>query len=118
MHQQCLPFYYRQPYPYVIRDRLRITPKEILWRISWPYVFTLVLASLMLLFIVAIFILEIASLANDSSNNLSNTASTGAGIWCSIFFIIPVVCMYLLGNSDNYFHNKMNLRLVFFSTCL
>jgi hypothetical protein len=26
--------------------------------------------------------------------------------------------MYLLGNSDNYFHNKMNLRLVFFSTCL
>jgi hypothetical protein len=53
----------------------------------------------MLLFILAIFILEIASLATDHTNNLSNTASTGAGIWCSAFFLIPVVFMFLLGNS-------------------
>jgi hypothetical protein len=63
----------------------------------------------MLLFIIAIFVLEIASLANDSSNNLSNTASTGAGIWCSIFFSIPVVFMYLLGNIDNDFYSNKPL---------
>jgi hypothetical protein len=63
----------------------------------------------MLVFTVAIFILEVASLANDSSNNLSNTASTGAGIWCSIFFLIPVVFMYLLGNRNNDFYIKKSL---------
>jgi choline-glycine betaine transporter len=98
MYRQRLPIYYTQGYPYRIQERPRLSIKEILWRLSWPYVLTLVLASLMLLFIITIFILEIASLANDSSNNLSNTASTGAGIWCSIFFIIPVVFMFLLGN--------------------
>ncbi len=109
MHQQCLPLYYRQPYPYVVRDQ-RIPPKEFLWRLSWPYIITLILASLMLVFTVAIFILEVASLANDSSNNLSNTASTGAGIWCSIFFLIPVVFMYLLGNRNNDFYIKKSLQ--------
>ncbi len=105
MFGPCLPYQYapRYPYippePYIPRDRRRLPPKEILWRLSWPYIFTLVLASLMLLFILAIFILEIASLATDHTNNLSNTASTGAGIWCSAFFLIPVVFMFLLGNS-------------------
>jgi len=104
MHQQRPPHYhlnqrgyYRYPPPILHHDRRRISPKELLWRLKWPYVFTLILASLMLLFIIIIFILEIASLANDNSNSLSNTASTGAGIWCSIFFIIPVICMYLQG---------------------
>jgi hypothetical protein len=106
MYQQSLPYYYGQSYPYRVQDRPRISTKEILWRLSWPYVFTLVLASLMLVFTITIFILEIASLASDDSNNLSNTASTGAGIWCSIFFLIPIVLMYLLGNLEFVMNNK------------
>jgi hypothetical protein len=98
MYQQRLPFYDAQGYPYVFENQPHLSVRETLWRISWPNVFTLVLALLMLLFTISIFILEIASLASDSSNNLSNTASTGAGIWCSIFFIIPIVFMCLLGN--------------------
>lgn len=103
MYQQRPPYYYsnrhhRSPVR-IRRDRRRSSPKELLWRLAWPYVFTIVLASLMLLFILMIFALEIASLATDSSNNLSNTASTGAGIWCAIFFILPVICMYLQGKN-------------------
>jgi hypothetical protein len=71
----------------------------------------------MLVFIITIFILEIASLANDSSNNLSNTASTGAGIWCAIFFLIPVVFMYLLGNLQLILNNKYLFFFVVFSAC-
>ncbi|CAF1575679.1 unnamed protein product [Didymodactylos carnosus] len=44
----------------------------------------------------AIFLLEIVSLSIDDSKSLSNTASTGAGIWGSIFFIIGVVMMFML----------------------
>jgi hypothetical protein len=103
MYQERLPYYYTPRYPYAFKIPPRLSTKEILWRISWPNIFTLVLASLMLLFTLSIFILEIASLAVDSSNNLSNTASTGAGIWCSIFFLIPIVFMFLLGNFTIYF---------------
>lgn len=113
MYQQRPPFYYAQGYPHVIDTRPRMSTKEMLWRISWPYILTIVLASLMLLFTIIIFILEIASLAVDSSNNLSNTASTGAGIWCSIFFLIPIVLMYLLGNLQLVF-NKKNICCFFF----
>jgi choline-glycine betaine transporter len=117
MYQQRLPIYYTQGYPYLVQERPRLSTKEILWRLSWPYVLTLVLASLMLVFIITIFILEIASLANDSSNNLSNTASTGAGIWCAIFFLIPVVFMYLLGNLQLILNNKYLFFFVVFSAC-
>jgi hypothetical protein len=115
MFGQCLPYSYAPRYPNVVPDRRRLPPKEMLWRLAWPFVFTLVLASLMLLFIVAIFILEIASLATDRSNNLSNTASTGAGIWCSVFFLLPVIFMFLLGNLQRILNHNY---LFIFSTCL
>ncbi|CAF0971791.1 unnamed protein product [Rotaria sp. Silwood1] len=97
MYQHCSPYYYAPHYAHMGLDRRQqLSLKEILWRRSWPCVFTVVLASLMLILIVIIFSLEVASLSYDYSNNLSNTASTGAGIWCSIFFVIPVIFMYLL----------------------
>jgi hypothetical protein len=117
MYQPSLPYNYIPRYPYVVQIRRLLPPKEILWRLSWPYVFTLVLASLMLLFTLIIFALEIASLATDSSNQLSNTASTGAGIWCSIFFIIAIVFMYLLGKLIITF-KVSNSYLFIFSSCL
>jgi hypothetical protein len=83
--------------PIIIPQRPRLTPKEICWRSAWPYAITLVLATFMLIFTLIIFVLEIASLAIDSSNTLSNTASTGAGIWCSVSFMIAIILMYLLG---------------------
>ena len=46
---------------------------------------------------VIIIALEVASLNTDRSNQLSSTASTGAGIWCSISFVTTIVFMYLLG---------------------
>ncbi len=91
---------YRRPhrYPPIIRQRRsRLTPSEIRWRLAWPHIITLVLATLMLLFTLIIFLLEIASLAIDDSNTLSNTASTGAGIWCSLSFFTAIVFTYLLG---------------------
>ncbi|CAF0809447.1 unnamed protein product [Rotaria sordida] len=97
MYQQWSPYHYARHYSYVNYDRRqRLSLKEIIWRRLWPRIFTVVLASVMLLLIIIIFSLEVASLASDPSNNLSNTASTGAGIWCSIFFVIPVIFMYLL----------------------
>jgi hypothetical protein len=115
MYQQRLPYPYAPRYPYAAQRQQRLPPKEILWRQSWPYPCTLVLASLMLLLTIIIFILEISSLASDSSNTLSNTASTGAGIWCSVFFVIAVIFMYLLGNLRLILNNK---NLSVFSTCL
>lgn len=107
MHHPRRPVRYVHRYP----KRIQLSPRELLWRTSWPYIFTCILASLMFIFIIVIFILEIASLVNDGSNQLSNTASTGAGIWCSIFFLIPVVCMLLLSNRSNVF-------LIFYSILL
>lgn len=79
------------------REKDLLSPKEILWRASWPKAFTLILASIMLVFTVIIIALEVASLIIDRSNQLSNTASTGAGIWSSLSFVIAIVFMYLLG---------------------
>ena len=78
-------------------NKSRLTPKEILWRASWPKAFTLILASIMLVFTVIIIALEVANLIIDRSTQLSNTGSTGAGIWSSLSFVIAIVFMYLLG---------------------
>ncbi len=97
MHRYRRPHRYVLRYPPVIRPRRsRLTPSEIRWRLRWPYIITLILATLMLLFTLIIFVLEIASLTIDGSQTLSNTASTGAGIWCSISFIVAIVFTYLL----------------------
>ncbi len=85
-------------YSHIIPQRIRLTVRETRWRVAWPYIITLILASFMLIFTLIIFILEIASLAIDNSNTLSNTASTGAGIWCSLIFITAIIFMFLLGN--------------------
>ncbi|UJR24879.1 hypothetical protein I4U23_006248 [Adineta vaga] len=94
-------YQYRQPQFYVRRNspiiqRVRLTSHEKRWRRQWPYTITIILATLMLLFTLIIIILEIASLAVDNSNTYSNTASTGAGIWCSLAFLLATVCMYFL----------------------
>ena len=77
-------------------NKSRLSPREILWRASWPKAFTLILASIMLVFTVIIIALEVASLIIDRSNQLSNTGSTGAGIWSSLSFVVAIVFMYLL----------------------
>ncbi|CAF1268984.1 unnamed protein product [Didymodactylos carnosus] len=92
--QQAMPLTPQLKY---IEQPHSITPREYIWRTSWPYVLTIILASLMALDTLAIFLLEIVSLSIDDSKSLSNTASTGAGIWGSIFFIIGVVMMFMLG---------------------
>ncbi len=113
MYRYHRPYRFLLRYPRVIiRRQPRLTPNEIRWRLTWPYVITLVLATLMLLLTLIIFILEIASLAIDSSNILSDTASTGAGIWCSLSFFITVVLMYLLGK---YFKIIYEIMKCFFS---
>ncbi|CAF1102398.1 unnamed protein product [Adineta steineri] len=96
MYQYRPAYRYKVRYPHLIRLHPRLTPKEKRWRRKWPYVITLILATFMLLLTIIIFALEIASLSIDSSNTLSNTASTGAGIWCSISFFIAIAFMYLL----------------------
>ncbi|CAF4392332.1 unnamed protein product [Adineta steineri] len=99
MYRSRRPYGYRRRYPYLGQDRRQLPFKEIFWRLSWPYLYTLVLASLMVLLTIIIFILEIINfLNNDRSNNLSNITIIGAKLSCSIFFLIPAVFMYLLGN--------------------
>lgn len=97
MYRYRAPDRYVERYPRVVRRRQRLTPREKRWRLAWPYLTTLILANLMLILTLIIFGLEISSLAIDNSSTLSNTASTGAGIWCSISFLVAVLFMYLLG---------------------
>ncbi|CAF1081630.1 unnamed protein product [Adineta steineri] len=97
MYRSRRPYGYRRRYPYLGQDRRQLPFKEIFWRLSWPYLYTLVLASLMILLTIIIFILEIINfLNNDRSNNLSNITIIGAKLSCSVFFLIPAVFMYLL----------------------
>ncbi len=113
MYQYRRPHRYVLRYPPVIRQqRSRLTPNEIRWRRAWPYIITLILATVMLLFTLIIFALEIASLTIDGSETLSNTASTGAGIWCSLSFVTAVVFTYLLGRYSKMIYKK---KKMFFS---
>lgn len=93
-------------------NKSRLSPKEILWRASWPKAFTLILASIMLVFTVIIIALEVASLIIDRSNQLSNTGSTGAGIWSSLSFVVAIVFMYLLGKEDSSEDAETTFRLL------
>ena len=76
----------------------KLPTREILWRQAWPDAFTLILSSIMLVLTVIIIALEVASLTVDRFNQLSNTVSTGAGIWCSIGLVTAIVFMYFLGS--------------------
>ena len=81
MHQQYLPQLHVPRYSYVLRDLRQMTfPREILWCSLWSHRYIIILASLMVLFTVTIINFEIANLATDPSNDLSNAVSTGAGI--------------------------------------
>jgi len=77
-------------------NRIR-SPADIAWRLTWPFLFSTILACLMILCILLIGALEIASLAKSTSTSLyGNTSSTGAGIWCGFFFSIAAVCILLI----------------------
>ena len=100
MYGETVPHVCVQIHPPSMKDEKPLTAKELLWRDAWPYAFTMILASIMLVLTVITIALEIANLTVDRSNDLSNTGSTGAGLWCSIFFFMAIVFMYLLGEYE------------------
>ncbi|CAF1107235.1 unnamed protein product [Adineta steineri] len=73
------------------------SPLDIAWRVTWPYFITTILATMMILCTLLIGALEIASLSKSTSTALyGNTSSTGAGIWCSLFFSIACILILLI----------------------
>ena len=73
------------------RHRTRLLSNPICISV-WPLIFTTILASLIILCVVVIGILEIVSLANSTDTDLfGNTSSTGAGFWCRFIFVIATV---------------------------
>lgn len=72
------------------------TPLDAAWRLTWPFIVSTIIAAVMIIIVIVIFALEIASLAKGTSSAYGNTASTGAGIWCGIFFLLAAILILLL----------------------
>lgn len=83
----------RQPIgPYHARS-----PVDAVWKSTWPFLATTVLAVVMILCILLIGALETASLAQSTNKEIfGNTSSTGAGFWCGLFFSIAAVLILLI----------------------
>ncbi len=70
---------------------------DVAWRLTWPFLVSIILACAMITCVIIIFALEIASLAKGTSTALyGNTSSTGAGFWCGIFFAIAAVLILMI----------------------
>jgi hypothetical protein len=73
------------------------SPADIVWKLTWPFLVSNILASAMILCILIIGALEIASLAKSTSTQLyGNTSATGAGFWCGFFFIVAAALIIML----------------------
>lgn len=72
------------------------TPLDVAWKLTWPFIITTILSIIMMIVFVVIIALEIASLANSTNKIYGNTASTGAGIWCGVFFLAAAVLILVL----------------------
>jgi hypothetical protein len=76
------------------------------WKLRWPFIITIIIAVVIIIFSITIFGLEIASLAKGTGTAYGNTASTGAGIWCG-FFIFVAGVLILLISKENFFIQKI-----------
>ncbi|CAF1634820.1 unnamed protein product [Didymodactylos carnosus] len=72
----------------------QLTPQEFIWRRSWPYLITFIIAILMAILTLLIFALEVAQLGANSST-FYTTGTTGAGIWCAVFFGTATVLIFI-----------------------
>jgi hypothetical protein len=83
------------PYPMVVYRRR--SPADIAWKLTWPFIISNIIAGAMIICFIVIGALEVASLAKSTSTALyGDTSSTGAGIWCGIFFITAAILILLI----------------------
>jgi hypothetical protein len=80
----------------------QIPPGNFDWKLRWPYIISIIIAVMIIIFSFVIFGLEIASLAKSTDKAYGNTASTGAGIWCG-FFIFVAGVLILIISKENFF---------------
>jgi hypothetical protein len=81
---------------------------ETSWRSKFPKTIVFILAIIELIFIILIFILEIASLATVTYR------PTGVGIWCAIPFLIACILTFILGKIFLFHHRKQEVIICMF----
>lgn len=96
--RRTVPIRYRSPNS-IKRRHVRSLSDEV-WRSTWPYVLTSVLAALIIIFAIVIGVLEIVSLAKGTNTQLfGKTASTGAGLWCGLIILLAGLSTIALSNT-------------------
>jgi hypothetical protein len=79
------------------RGNSYISEHETSWRSKFPTRIVLILSIIQMVFIVLIFILEIASLAVNISNLGGYYTPTGVGIWCGVPFSTASILALIFG---------------------
>ncbi len=73
-----------------------ISPFNILWNSTWPYMFSNIIAVLMLILAVILIALEIAFVVEQQGTNSGNAFDSGVGIWCGFFILLAAIVILVI----------------------
>ncbi|CAF3178936.1 unnamed protein product [Rotaria socialis] len=78
-----------------------ISPINLLWKSTWPYKISNIIATLLILLALVLIALEIAFVAKMGGASTASAYTSGVGIWCGVFILIAGIVILVINCVKN-----------------